>query len=111
MKTLSLYWLILWLIRIIFEIIKYFKKYIRGGLFVKFITFNVMGRDYNAAVISAGHIGFGLGAVPVSMANMKTVSDKFAYSKLAFFVVPIIGGLFSNFTNAAIITFFMNWVG
>lgn len=76
--------------------------------FVRFITFNVMGKDYDAAVITAGHIGFGLGAVPVSMANMKTLSDKFAYSKIAFFVVPIIGGLFSNFTNAAIITFFMN---
>jgi len=79
-------------------------------LFVRFITFNVMGRDYDAAVIVSGHIGFGLGAVPVSMANMKTLSDKFAYSKVAFFVVPIIGGLFSNFTNAAIITFFMNLV-
>ncbi|ABR46992.1 sodium/glutamate symporter [Alkaliphilus metalliredigens QYMF] len=80
-------------------------------LFVRFITFNVMGRNYDAAVICAGHIGFGMGAVPVSMANMKTVSDKFAYSKIAFFVVPIIGGLFSNFTNAAIITFFMNATG
>jgi ESS family glutamate:Na+ symporter len=79
-------------------------------LFVRFITFNIMGRDYDAAVIVSGHIGFGLGAVPVSMANMKTLSDKFAYSKVAFFVVPIIGGLFSNFTNAAIITFFMNLV-
>jgi ESS family glutamate:Na+ symporter len=78
------------------------------GLFVRFITFGLMGRNYDAAVICAGHIGFGLGAVPVSMANMNSVSQKFRYSKLAFFVVPIIGGLFSNFTNAAIITFFMN---
>ena len=77
-------------------------------VFAVYITFPLMGRNYDAAVISAGHIGFGLGAVPVSMANMNTVSEKFAYSKLAFFVVPIIGGLFSNFTNAAIITFFMN---
>lgn len=76
--------------------------------FVVYITFPLMGKNFDAAVISAGHIGFGLGAVPVSMANMNTVSEKFAYSKLAFFVVPIIGGLFSNFTNAAIITFFMN---
>ena len=78
-------------------------------LFVRFITFPLMGKNYDAAVITAGHIGFGLGAVPVSMANMNTLSDKYRYSKLAFFVVPIIGGLFSNFTNAAIITAFMNW--
>lgn len=77
-------------------------------LFAVYVTFPLMGKNFDSAVITAGHIGFGLGAVPVSMANMNTVSEKFAYSKLAFFVVPIIGGLFSNFTNAAIITFFMN---
>jgi ESS family glutamate:Na+ symporter len=77
-------------------------------LFVRYITFNVMGRDYDAAVMSAGHIGFGMGATPVAMANMQTVSDKYRYSKIAFFIVPVIGGLFSNFTNAALITFFMN---
>lgn len=92
-------------------IILLFTQLILIFLFVRFITFNVMGRDYNAAVITAGHVGFGLGAVPVSMANMTTLSEKYAYSKIAFFVVPIIGGLFSNFTNAAIITFFMNLVG
>jgi len=79
-------------------------------LFVRYITFYVMGKDYDSAMMVAGHVGFSMGATPVSMANMKSVSDKYAYSKLAFFVVPIIGGLFSNFTNAAIITFFMNYV-
>jgi len=78
-------------------------------LFVRFLTFPLMGKNYDAAVIVAGHIGFGLGAVPVSMANMNSLSEKYRYSKLAFFVVPVIGGLFSNFTNAAIITMFMNW--
>jgi len=77
--------------------------------FVRFLTFPLMGGDYDAAVICAGHIGFGLGAVPVSMANMNSVCSKFRYSKLAYFVVPIIGALFSNFTNAAIITMWMNW--
>ena len=78
-------------------------------LFARFITFNLMGRDYDAAVIAAGHVGFGMGAVPVSMANMKAVCDKYSYSKIAFFIVPIIGGLFSNFTNALIITGFMGF--
>jgi ESS family glutamate:Na+ symporter len=77
--------------------------------FARFITFPLMGRDYDAAVISAGLIGFGLGAVPVSMANMDALTRKYRYSKIAYFVVPIIGALFSNFTNAAIITLWMSW--
>ena len=72
------------------------------------ITFRALGKDYDAAVMAVGHTGFGMGAVPVSMATMKSVCDKYAYSKIAFFVVPVIGGLLSNFTNAAIITAFLN---
>lgn len=79
--------------------------------FVMLLTYNLLGRDYDAAVMSAGHIGFGLGAVPVSMANMNSISEKYHYSRIAFFVVPVVGGLFSNFTNAAAITFFFNLVG
>lgn len=79
--------------------------------FVRFLTFPLMGKDYDAAVMSAGHIGFGLGAVPASMANMKSVSEKYVYSKMAFIIVPVVGGMFSNFTNAAIITAFLNYLG
>lgn len=79
--------------------------------FVIFLTYRVTGKNYDAALISAGHVGFGMGAVPVAMANMQAVSDKYYYSKAAFFVVPIVGGLFSNFTNAAIITLFFNITG
>lgn len=77
-------------------------------LFCTQITFRALGKDYDAAVMAVGHTGFGMGAVPVSMATMKSVCDKYAYSKIAFFVVPVIGGLLSNFTNAAIITAFLN---
>ena len=80
-------------------------------LFAAFISFRLLGKNYDAAVMAVGHTGFGLGAVPVSMATMKTVCDKYGYSKIAFFVVPVIGGLISNFTNAAIITFFLNFCG
>lgn len=92
-------------------IILLFAQVVLIYLFANFITFPIMGRDYDAAVMASGHIGFGLGAVPVSMANMKTICDKYEYSKIAFFVVPIVGGLFSNFTNAAIITGFLNYLG
>ncbi len=77
-------------------------------LFAGIISFRLLGKNYDGAVMAVGHTGFGLGAVPVAMATMKTVCDKYGYSKIAFFVVPVIGGLISNFTNAAIITFFLN---
>ena len=78
-------------------------------LFATQITFRAMGKDYDAAVMAVGHVGFSTGAVPVSMTTMKTVCDKYAFSRVAFFVVPLVGGLFSNFTNAAIITAFLNF--
>ena len=77
-------------------------------LFVRFITFNLCGRNYDAAIIAVGHTGFGLGAVPVSMATMTSVCEQYYYSKLAFFVVPLIGGFISNLTNAVAITAFLN---
>lgn len=42
---------------------------------------------------------------------MKAICDRYRFSKIAFFIVPVVGGLFSNFTNAAIITGFMNFLG
>lgn len=77
-------------------------------IFCYFITFNLLGRNYDAAIMAVGHTGFGLGAVPVSMTTMQTVCKKYRYSKLAFFVVPVIGGFISNLTNAVIITKFLD---
>lgn len=76
--------------------------------FVRFVTFNLCGRNYDAAIIAVGHTGFGLGAVPVSMATMSSVCEQYYYSKIAFFVVPLIGGFISNLTNAVAITTFLN---
>ena len=78
-------------------------------LFCYFITFRLLGKNYDAAVMAVGHMGFGLGAVPVSMTTMQTVCKKYRYSKLAFFVVPVIGGFISNITNAMIITKFLDF--
>ncbi len=78
-------------------------------IFVYYLTFRLLGKDYDSAVMSVGHIGFGLGAVPVSMTTMQTVCTKYRYSKLAFFVVPVIGGFISNISNAFIITGFINY--
>lgn len=77
-------------------------------VFCVFITFRLCGKNYDSAVIATGHSGFGLGAVPVSMATMTAVCARYRYSKIAFFVVPLIGGFISNISNALIITFFLN---
>lgn len=78
-------------------------------LFAYYVTFNVMGRDYDAAVIACGHCGFGLGATPNAMANMETFTAANGPSTKAFFVLPLVGALFIDFTNASIITLFMNF--
>lgn len=77
-------------------------------LFANFITFNLLGKDYDAAVLAAGHCGFGLGATPNGIANMTSVTEKFGPSPTAFFVLPLVGSLFIDFFNAGIVTFFMN---
>ena len=77
--------------------------------FCYFLTFRLLGKNYDAAVMAVGHMGFGLGAVPVSMTTMQAVCKKYRYSKLAFFVVPVIGGFISNLSNAVIITKFLNY--
>ena len=87
--------------------------------FCYFLTFRLLGKNYDAAVMAVGHMGFGLGAVPVSMTTMQAVCKKYRYSKLAFFVVPVIGGFISNISNAIIITKFLDiakslhavWIG
>jgi ESS family glutamate:Na+ symporter len=72
-----------------------------------FVTFPVMGRNYDAAVIAAGHCGFGLGATPTAIANMQAVTDKFGNSALAFLVVPMVGAFFIDIANALVIKLFL----
>jgi len=74
-------------------------------LFAYFIVFRIMGRDYDAAVMTAGFIGFGMGATSNAMANMQVVSKKYGPSPTAYFAVPMVGSLFIDFFNAAIIAF------
>lgn len=78
------------------------------GIFAYFITFNIMGKDYDAAVIACGHCGFGMGATPNAMANMESFTKANGPSIKAFFVIPLVGSLFIDFFNAFIITTFMN---
>ncbi len=81
------------------------------ALYATYVTFPIMGKNYDAAVIAAGHCGFGLGATPNGIANMDSVSEKYGYSQIAFFVLPIVGALFIDFTNALNIQLFINFLG
>ena len=81
------------------------------ALIAYFIAFNMLGRDYDAAVLVAGICGFGLGATPNAMANMSAVCYKYHYSVKPFLIVPIIGAMFVDLINTGFITLFLNWVG
>jgi ESS family glutamate:Na+ symporter len=72
-----------------------------------FVVFRVMGSDYDAAVISSGYVGMALGATPTAMANMTAVTQKAGASPRAFIVVPLIGALFIDLSNAVVIEFFL----
>ena len=76
-------------------------------LFAYFVTFRLMGKDYDAAVIATGHCGFGLGATPNAMANIQSFTDANGPSPKAFFVIPIVGSLFIDFFNALTIMGFI----
>ncbi len=78
--------------------------------FAYFITYRVMGRDFDAAVMSGGHCGFGLGATPNAVANMRAIVERYGPAPRAFLVVPMVGAFFIDFTNALIITAFINLV-
>lgn len=80
-------------------------------LIAYFVAFNMLGRDYDAAVLVAGICGFGLGATPNAMANMSAVCYKYHYSVKPFLIVPIIGAMFVDLINTGFITMFLNWIG
>ncbi len=73
-----------------------------------FVTFRLMGRDFDAAVIAGGHCGFGLGATPNAVANMKALVESFGPAPRAFLVIPVVGAFLIDFVNAVNITFFIN---
>ena len=77
-------------------------------LWAYFVTFNTTGRDYDAAVMAAGHCGVGLGQTPNAVANMAAVIDKNGPAPTAWFVLPVVTVIFINIMNPIIITFFIN---
>jgi glutamate:Na+ symporter, ESS family len=74
------------------------------------LTFIIMGRDYDAAVTSAGHIGFGLGITPNAIATMDVLEQKFGPSTEAVLIVTLVGGFLIDLTNSLIITTHMQFL-
>ncbi|MBI5217070.1 MAG: sodium/glutamate symporter [Ignavibacteriae bacterium] len=79
-------------------------------LFSLTLSFWVMGKDYESAVMASGFIGFVLGTTANAVANMKTLVGKYGAAPRAFLIVPMVGAFFIDFTNALIITGFLNWL-
>jgi ESS family glutamate:Na+ symporter len=79
-------------------------------IYAVFVTFLLMGRDYEAAVMASGHIGFGLGITPNAVANMEALTGRYGAAPRSFLIVPIVGAFFIDFSNALIITVFANFL-
>ena len=77
-------------------------------LFARFVVFRLMGRDYEAAVMTSAFCGFGMGATPNAMANMQAITKNYGPAPQAFFIVPLVGSLFIDFCNGIIITLSLN---
>lgn len=76
--------------------------------FARYVVFNIMGRDYEAAVMTSAFCGFGMGATPNAMANMQVLTSHYGPAPQAYFIVPLVGSLFIDFFNGLIITGFIN---
>ena len=77
------------------------------ALYATFITYTLMGRDYDAAVLAAGHCGFGLGATPTAVANMQSITERFGPSHKAFLIVPMVGAFLVDLINAGLLQTFV----
>lgn len=75
-------------------------------LYAYFVTFRIMGKDYDSAVLAAGHCGFGMGATPTAIANMQAITDRYVPSHKAFLIVPMVGAFFVDIVNATILQIF-----
>ena len=78
------------------------------ALYATFVTYTLMGRDYDAAVLAAGHCGFGLGATPTAVANMQSVTERFGSSHKAFLIVPLVGAFLVDLINTGVIQAFID---
>ncbi|WP_026971098.1 sodium/glutamate symporter [Aliagarivorans marinus] len=79
-------------------------------VFAYIVTFRFMGSNYDAAIISGGHCGFGLGATPTAVMNMSALVARNGPSPQAFMVVPIVGAFFIDIVNLIVLQFYIGWL-
>lgn len=80
------------------------------AFFALTVSFRLMGRDYDSAVMASGFVGFALGTTANAVANMRAMVTKYGPAPRAFLVVPLVGAFFIDFVNAITITLFLNWM-
>ena len=81
-----------------------------AAVFIIFVVFRVMGKNYEAAVVSAGFGGFSMGATPTAMANMSAVTKRYGACHEAFIIVPLVGAFFIDIANVILIELLLGWV-
>lgn len=81
-----------------------------AAVFIIFVVFRVMGKSYEAAVVSAGFGGFSMGATPTAMANMSAVTKRYGACHEAFIIVPLVGAFFIDIVNVILIELLLGWV-
>ena len=81
------------------------------ALYAAYITFRVMGKNYDAAVLAAGHCGFGMGATPTAVANMQAITNMYGPSHKAFLIVPLCGAFFVDLINVVVIQSILQFIG
>ncbi len=86
------------------------KQLVFAFLYASYFVHPVMGKNYDSAMMASGLIGFGMGSTSNAMANMQALSEQYRYSKMAFFVVPIVGALFIDFINIFLIFGFIGFL-
>ena len=79
-------------------------------VYAYFVTFRVMGKDYDAAILTAGHCGFGFGATPTAVANMQAITNVHGHSYKAFLIVPLCGAFFVDLINASVIQLILKFI-
>ncbi|MEW9095038.1 MAG: sodium/glutamate symporter [Clostridiaceae bacterium] len=77
-------------------------------IFTIFVVFNLLGKDFDAAVMASGMAGHGLGATPNAIANMSAVTEKYGPSTKAFLIVPLVGAFLIDLVGIPNIVYFMN---
>ncbi|MHC5202358.1 sodium/glutamate symporter [Myroides sp. LJL119] len=91
----------------------FFILIVQVGLMLVFaynVTYRVMGKNYDAIVLSAGHCGFGLGATSTAVANIQAVTNRFGPSQKAFLIIPMVGAFFIDILNALILNLFVSFI-